>query len=231
MNIIKTIDLWTERNTNHIECFNGAFVDGFENDTIPFDSYKIVRNCNCVISSNQSNLNISNKHNAIIFYKDNIPVRLMVINKETDIDKCVDEALRQPFNNSSLKEIYILHSITATDINLNEQAIHNSSNKTKEIDVGLCDRPSLLECMLEGSYTQSDTDYGKSNNDNRYSFIPNISIEYKLITDTKCFKIEHHCAFINENMTRIIPLQDNSSINIEMISSEFNKTNNQTKKK
>lgn len=85
--------------------------------------------------------------------------------------------------------------------------------------------------MLEGSYTQSDTGYGKSNSDNSYTFIPNLSIEYKLITDTECFKIEHHCAFINQNMTRIIPLQDNSSLDIEMISSEFSKMDTQTKKK
>ena len=231
MNIIRTIDLWTEQNPNHIECFSGAFVDGFENGNIPFNSYKIVRNCNCIITSNQDNLNISNKQNSIIFYKDDVPVRLMVINKETDIDKCINEALNQSFNNSTLKEIYTLHSITATDINLNEQAIHNSSDKSKEIDVGSCDRPSLLECMLEGSYTQSDTDHGKSNSDNSYTFIPNLFIEYKLITDTEYFKIEHHCAFINENMTRIIPLQDNSALNIKKISSEFSKTNIRTKKK
>ena len=231
MNIIRTIDLWTEQNPNHIECFSGAFVDGFENGNIPFNSYKILRNCNCIITSNQDNLNISNKQNSIIFYKDDVPVRLMVINKETDIDKCINEALNQSFNNSTLKEIYTLHSITANDINLNKQSIYNSSDKSKEIDVGSCDRPSLLECMLEGSYTQSDTDYGKSNSDNSYTFIPNLFIEYKLITDTEYFKIKHHCAFINENMTRIIPLQDNSSLNIEMISSEFSKTDTRTKKK
>ena len=231
MNIIRTIDLWTEQNPNHIECFSGAFVDGFENGNIPFNSYKILRNCNCIITSNQDNLNISNKQNSIIFYKDDVPVRLMVINKETDIDKCINEALNQSFNNSTLKEIYTLPSITATDLNLNDQAIHHSSDKSKEIDVGSCDRPSLLECMLEGSYTQSDTDYSKSNSDNSYTFIPNLFIEYKLITDTEYFKIKHHCAFINENMTRIIPLQDNSSLNIEMISSEFSKTDTRTKKK
>lgn len=31
MKVIKTIDLWTEQKDNHYECFNGAFVDGFEN--------------------------------------------------------------------------------------------------------------------------------------------------------------------------------------------------------
>ena len=36
MNIIRTIDLWTEPNDNQYECFNGAFVDGFENNKIPW---------------------------------------------------------------------------------------------------------------------------------------------------------------------------------------------------
>lgn len=31
MKKIQTIDLWTEQHKNHYECFNGAFVDGFEN--------------------------------------------------------------------------------------------------------------------------------------------------------------------------------------------------------
>ncbi len=30
MQIINSIDLWTEQYKNHYECFNGAFVDGFE---------------------------------------------------------------------------------------------------------------------------------------------------------------------------------------------------------
>ena len=46
---IKTIDLESDQFKNHYECFNGAFVDGFENNNIPFDRYKIVKNCNCII--------------------------------------------------------------------------------------------------------------------------------------------------------------------------------------
>ena len=48
MKIINTIDLWTEQHDNHYECFNGAFVDGFENNKIAFDEYKIIKNCNCI---------------------------------------------------------------------------------------------------------------------------------------------------------------------------------------
>ena len=231
LNVIKTIDLWTEQSDNHIECFSGAFVDGFENGNIPFDSYKVIRNCNCIISSNKDNLNIRNKHNAIVFYKDGVPVRLVVLNQNTDVDKCISAALSQTLNNAILGDIYSQFNIKRMDVNLNQQPINNESNPENEIDVGSCDRTSLLESMLEGSYTQSDTDYGKSNNDSSYKFIPDISIQYELMTDSEYFSIEHHCAFINKSMTRVIPLQANSLINIEEISNQFATNDNAIKKR
>lgn len=103
---IKTIDLWTEQYKNHYECFNGAFVDGFEKDKIPFDRYKVIKNCNCIITTNRKDINISNKHNAIIFYDNDRPVRLMVINKDTEIENCINIALKQNFDNMKLKDLY-----------------------------------------------------------------------------------------------------------------------------
>lgn len=231
MNTIETIDLWTEQFENHLECFSGAFVDGFENGDIPFDLYKVVKNCNCIITTDEESLNISNKHNAIIFYKGNMPVRLMVINQATDVDRCIDMALNQLFNGKALKSIYKSLDIKRIDIDLNQKPLFNESNHEKEIDVGSCDRPSLLDSMLEGSYTQSDTNYGKSNSNSNYKFIPNIEIQYELITENEHFIIRHHCAFLNENMTRIIPLQDKSLLNIEEISNSFTIDNNSIKKR
>ncbi len=230
MNVIKTIDLWTEQDDNHIECFSGAFVDGFENGNIPFDSYKVIRNCNCIITSNKDNLNIRNKHNATLFYKNGVPVRLMVLNQNTDVDKCISAALSKIFNNKILGDIYSQLNIKRIDVNLNQQPINNESNPENEIDVASCDRPELLESMLEGSYTKSDTDYGKSNSDSSYKFIRDISIQYELMTDSEYFIIEHHCAFINKSMTRVIPLQANSLINIEEISSILESVKNTIKK-
>lgn len=37
MKIVRSIDLWTEQKDNHEECFNGAFIDGFNEGNIPFD--------------------------------------------------------------------------------------------------------------------------------------------------------------------------------------------------
>ncbi len=209
MKTIKSIDLWTEQYENHYECFKGAFVDGFESNKIAFDEYKIIRNCNCIITVSNQNINISNKHNAIVFYKDKNPVRLMVINKNTDIKKCIGIALEQYFNEGTLQDLYDSIGIKWTKIDMNEETIYNRVDSTKEIDVGSCDRWKLLYNMLKGSYTESDTQYGNFKSD-KYEFIPDLYIKYELKTDTEMFEIEHKCAFINTIKTRLIPIQENS---------------------
>lgn len=211
MKTIKSIDLWTEKYENHYECFNGAFVDGFENNKIAFDEYKIIKNCNCIITVSNQNINISNKHNAIVFYKEKKPVRLMVINKNTNIEKCISIALEQYFNDSILKDLYDSIGIKSSTIDMNEEPIYNGVDSTKEIDIGSCDRWKLLYNMLKGSYTEGDTKYGNFESD-KYEFIPDIYINYKLTIDTETFEIEHKCAFINTIKTRLIPIQDNSPL-------------------
>lgn len=211
MKIINSIDLWTEQYKNHYECFNGAFVDGFDKKIKPFNKYKIIKNCNCIITTNMEDINISNKHNAIIFYDNDNPVRLVVINKDTEIENCINVALNQNFDNMKLKDLYKQENIKFSIIDMNEQAISNNKDITKEIDVGSCDRWKLLYNMLKGSYTEDNTPYGNYQSD-KYEFVPNIQIKYELKTDTEIFEIEHNCAFINEIKTRIIPIQDNSRL-------------------
>lgn len=110
---------------------------------------------------------------------------------------------------SILQELYDRVGIKSVRINMNEQPILNGTDKTKEIDVGSCDRWKLLYNMLKGSYTESDTQYGNYESD-KYEFIPDLYIKYKLVTDTETFEIDHKCAFINTIKTRIIPIQENS---------------------
>ncbi|HAB67666.1 MAG TPA: hypothetical protein DCE23_09905 [Firmicutes bacterium] len=210
MKEIKTVDLWTEQYENQYECFNGAFVDGFSLDNIPFDEYKIIRNCNCLIEVDNPDIKISNKHNAIVFYKNKEIVRLVVLNKKTDIDKCIEVALNQYYGKIILKDIFEKNNITFTDIDMHEEAIYKDIEPDKkEIDVGSCDRWNLLYSMLKGSYTESNTSYGNFESD-RYEFIPELYIKYELLTNTEKFIIEHKCAFINTIKTRLIPIQENS---------------------
>ena len=211
MNIIKTIDLWTEQHDNHYECFNGCFVDGFENGKIAFDEHKIIKNCNCIITVEAKDINISNKNNAIIFYKNKIPVRLMVINKNTKIDECIHIALNQFFEDATLQDLYNKLNIKHSVIDMSEEPIINNCDSTKEIDIGSCDRWSLLYNMLQGIYTETNNMYGNFSSD-KYYFIPKLFIKYELITDTEKFEIEHKCGFINTAKTRLIPIQENSSL-------------------
>ena len=214
MNIIRTIDLWTEAKDNHYECFNGAFVDGFDDTNVAFDRYKVVKNCNCIIDVLSNSININNKHHAIIFYKDNKPVRLMVVNKNTDIDKCISVALNQFFSDGVLSDMFDKNNIQREDIDLKEEPINKDNEEKDEIDVGSCDRWSLLYNMLRGFYTESDSEYGNFTND-KYYFIPNLLIKYKLIVGDEQFEIVHKSAFMNTIETRLIPIQENSSLTMK----------------
>ncbi len=215
MKLINTVDLWTEQYENQYECFNGAFVDGFDNDNIPFDEYKIVKNCNCIIDVENPDIKINNKHNAIVFYKNKEVVRLVVLNKDTDIDKCISVALDQYYGDKILRDIYEKNNITCKFLDMQEEPIVKEFNDNKrETDVGSCDRWNLLYNMLKGSYTESDTSYGNFESD-RYEFIPDVYIKYELSTNTEKFLIEHKCAFINTIKTRLIPIQDNSPLTME----------------
>ena len=78
-----------------------------------------------------------------------------------------------------------------------------------EIDVGSCDRWSLLYNMLQGLYTETNNAYGNFSSD-KYYFIPDLFIKYELKTDSETFEIIHKCAFINTTKTRLIPIQENS---------------------
>ena len=211
MNIIKTIDLWIEAKVNHYECFNAAFIDGFDHHNIAFDHYKVVKNCNCCFDLKTPSINIRNKHHAIIFYKSNKPVRLLVANRDTDIDNCIFLALNQFYGEGIIKDIFEKNNITREDIDLNEEPIYKASDKDEEIDVGSCDRWSLLYNMLRGYYTESESEYGNFSND-KYYFIPNLLIKLDLTIQDETFEIIHKCAFMNTTKTRVIPIQENSGL-------------------
>lgn len=68
--------------------------------------------------------------------------------------------------------------------------------------------------MLQGLYTETNNAYGNFSSD-KYYFIPKLLIKYHLTTDKEQFEIIHKCAFINTTKTRIIPIQENSSLTKE----------------
>ena len=214
--IIKTTDVWTERYPNHYECLNGAFIDGIICDSIPFDKYKIVLNCNCIISSNNSEIIVGNKHNAVIFYKNNKVVRLAVLTNKTNVLSCLENTLNQKYENIKLKDLFANKNIKQEIIDMKEKPIFNQHNNIQEMDIGSCDRVSLLNCMLNGDYTESKTTFGNYDC-NEYDFCPNIEITYVLKTDKEKFEIHHKGAFLNKTKTRAIIIQSQGSIRLAVL--------------
>ena len=213
MNKVKTTDVWTEQYPNHYECFNGSLIDGISERFIPFDRYKIILNCNCEITSNSDEIIIGNKHNAIIFYKGNKIVRLVVLTNKTDVFTCLDNALNQKIGNIKLKDLYAINDIKYEIIDLKESPQFNNFNNMNEMDIGSCDRMPLLNCMLNGDYTESKTSFGNYDC-NEYDFKPNIEIVYRLQTSQEEIEIHHKGAFINKTKTRAIIIQSNGSIRL-----------------
>lgn len=209
--MIKTTDVWTEQYPNHYECFNGAFIDGIDENSIPYDKYKIVLNCNCKITTNSDKVIVGNKHNAIIFYKDKKVIRLAVLTNKTDVFSALDNALNQKYQNIKLKDLINIKNIKQEVIDLKETPIFNRCNDMQEMDIGSCDRMPLLNCMLNGDYTESKTSFGNYDC-NIYDFIPTIEITYSLQTDKEMFKIHHKGAFVNKTKTRAIIIQSSGTI-------------------
>lgn len=209
--LIQTTDVWTEQRANHTECFDGAFIDNIENGNVPYDRYKVVLNCNCEISSNTNDVLLGNKHNAIIFYKDGKVVRLAVLANGTDVFACLGDALNQECNNIKLKDLLSTKNVKCEIVDLRESPKFNSFNGEKEMDIGSCDRMSLLNCMLNGNYTESETSLGNYDC-NEWDFNKDIEITYKLKTDCEIFDIHHKGAFINKTRTKAIIIQSQGSI-------------------
>lgn len=205
MKFVTTIDLWTEQFTNQYDCFNGAFSDGCKNNNLPYDTCKIVKNCNCIISNNE-NISISNKHQAIVFYSKNVPIRLLVANGDSDLKKCVENALNQQIGKVTISQIIKDRKVKFSEVDMREKPKKNAFNGKVEVDIGSCNRMSLLKSMLIGYYTDDQSNYGHFDS-TRYIFDRNLVVEYKLKTDSEDFDILHECAFFNDLRTRAIIIQ------------------------
>ena len=228
MNKIVTTDIWTEQHRNHFELMNGAFSDGFSAEEVPFDRYKIVKNCNCIISSNKDNLPIGNKHNAIVFYKKNKVERLVLLCKDTNIDFCVENALNQQLGGVKLSDIYATNNIACEVVDLKEEPIFNEHNLSAgmELDVGSCDRMALLEQMLKGHYTEEESKFGNYDNID-YLYDSKTEIKMELKTDKEQFLVKHKGCFLNATKTRIIILQENSEINFSELNGQIVKASSE----
>ena len=131
--------------------------------------------------------------------------------------------MEQRLNGKVLNEYLSQNNVKGKTVNLNEQHVFNEFNlgEHKELDVCSCDRLSLLKSMLKGSFTENGTCFGNLQ-DNDYSFNFNVEVNYKLETDCESFSIMHKGAFINKSNTRIIIIQNDSTLGSKDIKNFLN---------
>lgn len=222
METIKTIDLWTEPSENYMELYTGAFSDGWAGDKKPYDSYKIVKHCNCEIKCSDSAIVVGNKHNAIIFYRNGKPVRLVVAQEGTDIESCVEKALATKIKHSTIGNVLALRGVKSESVDLEEEPIYNAHNNSgkPEVDIGSCDRARLFNQMLDGSYTEDTSDCGTGKTEKRT--FKNIRLRYHLVVGDEEFDILNVGAFLNSDMTQIILLQSDSQFKTKYVGEENN---------
>lgn len=146
-----------------------------------------------------------------MFYSKGKVVRLVVLEKDTDVLRCVHEALSQKIDNITLDELLSKQKIKEEIVDLREQTILTKSNNKEQMDVGSCDRLPLLKSMLEGSYTESETEYGNSDR-SEFKYYADICVNYHLVIDKEIFDISHKGVLINRSKTRVIPIQTSGSI-------------------
>ena len=214
--IIESTDIWTETTPNRQVCFDGAFIDGIENRRVPYDSFKVVLNCNCIIKTNSNDVAVGNKHHAIVFYRGNKVVRLVVACRETRILEAIDRALNQiiPDDRENLRALLNKKNVKHEIVNLEQPPIFNRFNGGSETDMCSCDRDSLLSVMIQGSYTESETGIGNYEC-NDYDYNENVKILFELDTGEEFFNIKHKGAFLNKTKTQVIAIQKDGIVHVE----------------
>lgn len=206
MKTIKTIDLWIEQQDNDISFIKKAFSSGFETD-IPYDAFKLVQNCNCLMQS-KSILGTPNKHTAIIFYNKNTPTRLLLLSDNTNIPRALNSALKQHIGSVQLLNIMRENDIHFTTGNMFEAPIIKSSNNINNAHLTSCNSWQMLHNILTNNTNQN----GFQSHKEQFVYDKNIMLDLSLKTPNEQFNISHKGAYINKQNQSLALIQANSPI-------------------
>lgn len=210
MSIITSIDLWITNNTDNFEEFDAAFADGIGNNPkdIAYDHYLIVKNCHALSACNDPRITVRDKQLAIVFYRHNKPVRLLLSDQHTQVEACISHAVVQRIGNYSLQSLHEKYRITHETISLDSKPLPNdSNNSTPEALIYSCDRYSLFKDFLNGNSPAS-----LQNID--LTYLHDLELTYHLQIDDDSYYISHHGGLVSHDFSRVIPFQKDSAFSI-----------------
>lgn len=127
------------------ECFNGAFIDGFENDRIPFDEYKVVKNCNCIITTNKKickNYNVSVTEYLTATYIYAMYLSIYERNSKEEIIISVPIDLRKYYQVNTLFNFFVCMNINSKIV---EKSLTTFDEILKQVHVEFQDKLNVKE--------------------------------------------------------------------------------------
>lgn len=195
--MIHTIDLWTTSEGNSFDEFDQAFASGATASGLPYDHYIVARHCNTRIRFSDNRLKIAPKPSAVIFLKQNRPIRLLLSDAVTDINTYICHALVQRIGKSSLRVLFDKFGVTYEEIDLGCENTQSAPSLPYETAVYSCDRFELLKQYLNQPPLSILN----------LRFNPTIELSLSLSVPQIEFHIQHQGGFISEGYRHFIPLQ------------------------
>ena len=209
---IQTIDLWIPDNNHRNLIYNKAFRAGldakraYSNKAISKSYDKVVFYQNCNIAMEFSLLNLDYRHTAILFFKDEQPIRLLVDNAPAaEVQAMYEYATQQrlgPNGQYSLKRIIEENNISIETVDLKEKPILRSQIESGNEQIVSCDRWDLFLQIID-NMKESRAEY---------AFDPYNIFTVAATLDTWEFDIVHRGMFYNHENTHYITLQTGSPL-------------------
>ena len=185
--VYETIDLWTGNDLMNEECVLGAMLDGVNREHCPYTAFKVVHNCNCLVSCNEPGF-IASKNQAIIFYDHTEPVRLAVLSTP-HLQQLISQALNQliPYTNFSLEDTLMYHGVVSYDVvGIAAESVKQDPESTHglsgEADIWSCDRYEVFRQAVQ------------AHGENLF-YCPQLNLKYDLRIDDEIFSIVHQGGF------------------------------------
>lgn len=217
---VEQIDLWIAVGNQDVRAIVGAFTDDMH---IPqecaYDRYKIVKNCNFLPKCHNCTpieVRLRPKQTAVIFYKQDHPIRLLVTDSTTDLQSCINMAMVKRIDHASLQRIIEERGITYSEVDLGEprQEIAPVTVYENEIDFFSCNRWSLFQSAINGRITDQPNEEDCSISDTipDLQYHPDIRIKCVLRTDEEVFNLRHQGIFCDAKLTFMLAPQIGSSL-------------------
>lgn len=184
---IRSIDLRIAQGPDDFICYKKAFCeDLMKGKGIPYNHYKIVRNCEAIFT-NDFGILTPTRRLAIVFYRQGIPMRLLIGSKDNNLDQIMkavfETVVKKRTMRDWLKSELHLHP---ENVNLRQEG---------ETDEG--EMANIVSCYTWSSLQETIMNF-TSNNPEACWLIKKGHFTLRLKTDAEDFNIQHEVALCPE---------------------------------